>query len=445
MGKLKNLFKDGIFHIIGAGTINKIISFCSGIFIVRILSQTNYGIYTYVLNIVEIFLLTNGFGTMTGILQYGCEYKNDIVNKNGIIQFGIKIGLITSALIAFAFIIFVSVGNIAFENAGVLLISAAFIPVMNYSVNGVEYLLRLDEKNKQYSNYSILSSILTLSSIMLGAYTLSVIGAITFRYIAGALLLLFAVLRYKNVREEVFGKRYKAEKEVKKGFLKFSLFSCANNSIAHLFYTIDVFLIGIMIADAEIIAAYKVATTIPFALTFLTSSIITYVYPKFVEHRNDKKFLVSYYRKLILWLLLINGIIFLIGFFGAPLIIRIIYGKEYVSQSLNAFRVLMVGFLASSVLRIPSGNILDMLHLIKSNLVVSVISCVLNIVADIVFIRFWGTIGAAYATTLIYFIYGILSNIFIINHIRKIKVSPNEEVLNVETETATEDFNGEST
>lgn len=430
MNSIKKLFKDGALHIIGAGTINKIISFCSGILIVRILSQTDYGIYTYVLNIVEIFLLTNGFGTMTGILQYGCEYKDDIKNKNGIIQFGIKIGLCTSIVIAAAIGIYGLCAQEAFENSGLFLLTAACIPIMNYVVSGTEYLLRLDDMNKQYGYYSVLSSVLTLSAIIIGAFTLSVIGAITFRYIAGFIIMLFALLRYKNVRQEVFGKRYCADKQVKKGFISFSLFSCANNSIAHLFYTIDVFLIGIFIADADIIAAYKVATTIPFALTFLTSSIITYVYPKIVAHKNDKAFLIGYYKKLILCLLLLNGIIFVIGFFCAPYIIGLIYGKGYVDQSTMAFKILMVGFLVSSVLRIPAGNILDMLHMIKSNFIVSIVSCVFNIILDIIFIKIWGTIGAAIATSLVYFIYGALSNSLIIGYIVKMKTCDNNVIEN---------------
>lgn len=70
------LYEKGFFHIISSDIINKIVQFCSGILLVRILSKTNFGIFTYVQNILAIFLLINGFGITAGLLQYGLKAKN---------------------------------------------------------------------------------------------------------------------------------------------------------------------------------------------------------------------------------------------------------------------------------------------------------------------------------------------------------------------------------
>ena len=42
--QIKQLYSKGFFHIIGSSILNKIMQFCSGIFIVRVLSKEEFGI-----------------------------------------------------------------------------------------------------------------------------------------------------------------------------------------------------------------------------------------------------------------------------------------------------------------------------------------------------------------------------------------------------------------
>lgn len=48
---LKKLYRSGFFDIFGATLINSVVSFVYGIFIVRIMSQYDYGVFSYVQNI----------------------------------------------------------------------------------------------------------------------------------------------------------------------------------------------------------------------------------------------------------------------------------------------------------------------------------------------------------------------------------------------------------
>ena len=59
----------------------------------------------------------------------------------------------------------------------------------------------------------------------------------------------------------------------------------------------------------------------------------------------------------------------------------------------------------------PGGNVLSMLLQAKSNMVISIASGVLNIILDVVLIRQMGSIGAAIATTTIYIVTSIASNV----------------------------------
>lgn len=414
---INRLFYDGFFHIVGAGTINKIISMCSGIIIVRVMSQNDYGTYSYIINTVNMLLIANGLGTLTGVLQYGCEYRLDSETQKSIIKYGVRLGFLFNCICGFMVICYGLFFEQSIANTTHLFVIAAFIPAMTYLSDSCADILRVGECNKEYGNYSVLNSCLVFAFILLGAISCSVEGALAFRYIALVILLLIAV-KFPYVRKVVKGKSKKLSTKIKKRFLKFSLISCANNSIARLFYNVDLYLIGILIADVNTIATYKVAMTIPFALTFVTASIVTYIYPKFVAHKEDRGWLRVNYIKLIKTLTLVNGAITFVFVFFARYVIEFVFGEKYVTSALPSFIILMIGFFISSTFRIPAGNILDMLHLVTSNFVISIISGVANIIVDFILIKNMGEIGAAIATSTIYLLYGVLSNWAIILYIR---------------------------
>ena len=73
---LRTLFKKGLVHMLGANVLNKVLSFLSSIFLVRILSKIDYGTYSYVQNIITFFILSNGLGVVSGFLQFGSLYRN---------------------------------------------------------------------------------------------------------------------------------------------------------------------------------------------------------------------------------------------------------------------------------------------------------------------------------------------------------------------------------
>jgi len=411
--RISSLFKDGFFHIVGAGTINKIISLCSGIIIVRVMTQAEYGTYSHVMNTVNMLLIANGLGTLTGVLQYGCENRDDKLLRNGIVHYGMKLGIFFNLLCGIFVVVYASIVKQPIENSIILFSIAAFIPAATYISDGCADVLRIGECNKEYGIYSIINSFLTFVAILSGAILFSVKGALTFRYIAILIMIVLALRCFPFVRETAFGKHCVLPLDIKRGFAKFSLLSCANNSIARLFYNVDLYLIGVLIADVNIIAAYKVAMTIPFALTFITNSIVIYIYPKFVAHREDRDWLKKNYLLLLGFLVLINGIITLLFTMCSSWVIALIFGSQYVDQSIVPFRILMLGFFISSTFRIPAGSILDMLHLVTPNLVISIISGLSNIVLDYLLIIHWGANGAAIATSTIYLLYAILSNIII--------------------------------
>lgn len=79
----------------------------------------------------------------------------------------------------------------------------------------------------------------------------------------------------------------------------------------------------------------------------------------------------------------------------APLVIKVLWGSEYV-DAVFAFRLLAVCF-AFSALRTSCTNLLCALRAVKSNLVVSAVSLVVNAALCLLLIPQYGINGAAAA------------------------------------------------
>nr|WP_254908709.1 polysaccharide biosynthesis C-terminal domain-containing protein [Clostridium tyrobutyricum] len=78
-----------------------------------------------------------------------------------------------------------------------------------------------------------------------------------------------------------------------------------------------------------------------------------------------------------------------------------------------------VGYLIAGTFRIPSGNIMASMKLVKVNFYNSIITGLVNIVFNIVLIMNFGSVGASISTVLAYALSGIISNIYIVRYLKQ--------------------------
>ena len=201
-------------------------------------------------------------------------------------------------------------------------------------------------------------------------------------------------------------------------FIKYSIITVLSNAMSQILYLLDTQLIGVFTKNEEILASYKVATTIPFNITFIPLSLLVFAYPYFAQNKENKEWIKEKLSLLIKGLAIVNLLISLGGIILAKPIFYILFPK-YI-DSVNCFRVLMVGYFISGTFRIPYGNVLASLGDAKANLINAVFSGIANIILDIVFIKQYGSIGAAYATLLVFIISSIIHHIFIKRYINRI-------------------------
>lgn len=407
---IKKLLNTGFFHVFGSNVINKIISFMSSIVLVRILSKTEYGAFTYSWNIYCIIAIFNGMGAESGTLQLASEHSGNEEYARQISDYGTRVGLtfnIGLSIITLCIGLFVP---LTINGAGELICLMSILPFFQFLFNMYSTYLRSQKMNKEYANLTVTNTIILFIASVLFANLFREIGLIIGHYLAYIVACLMGAIYY---RIHLLCREKKDLKEDKKVLLKISIISMLNNGLSQLMYLIDVFVIGIVAPEETILASYKVATMIPTALAFIPLSLIMYVYPYFAEHKDDGQWCINRYKQILVWFGGVNACISIGLCVLAPLIIRILYGSQYL-DCVPVFRILALSYFFSGTFRIISGNLLVTQRKLKFNFYVAFMSSVVNIFADYYFIKWWGSMGAAYATVLVIMITSIMSTSYLI-------------------------------
>lgn len=423
MTSLKNdlcfAIKNGFVHIFSSSVLSSISAFLSNIAIVRLISKELYGQLAYADNILGIFMLFNGIGACSGVLQYISTAKS-IVEKQRILKLAFLYGesfnflLSILAFTVSSFVVF-PVGS-----SEKILQKIAFLPLVSFLFEVFNAYFRATLQNTIYSILCTVHSILLLILSVVGVYFVGILGVITARYVSYLIIDILGLVYLKKeglVSVETF---FSTEKAVKKDFLSYSVICMLSNSASGILYLADTFLIGMIIRSDSVIADYKIACGIPAMLNFIPSAILTFLYPYFARIKEEKKVFNTTYVKLLFYLVIINGVLCLLTFVCAPIIIKIVYGISY-SNSALPMRILIFGAFFGGTFRIPGGNITAALGRPVINLYNTLITGLLNIVLDIILIINLGSVGAAISTSVIYILSGGFATAYLFIYMNRSK------------------------
>ena len=415
---IKKLISTGFVHIFGANTLNQVLSFLSSIVLVRVLTKADYGCFSNALNIYQFFLLLSGLGISSGILQMCSEYSDNPEKSNKIYAwsstFGIKVNVVLSVCILIVGLFI----PISIEGTNELLVCFCALPIFTLVYEMSIAKMRGDIKAKEYSYSNIVNMVLYCGLSILGAIIMASKGLILGRYLAYLLTSIFIAIKF-----HVFPsfKKVQLDSEIKTPLLKVSLISVVNNGLSTLFNLLEVFILGIVISDSTVTASYKVATTIPTALNFIPQAFAVYVYPYFAKHIANSKWIKRNYLRSLLGLGIIDGVIAFVLIAIAEPLVNIVFGVQY-ADSINLFKILVVGYFIGGTFRVLSGNLLVSQRKLLYNTVVAVIGCVISIMANVILIPIYGSFGAACAHICVLTITGILNTggmLYFINNKKK--------------------------
>lgn len=404
VGKLKT---TGFFSIFLSNVFAKIITLIGGVVLVRVLSKSGYGLYTDVLNNYGILFILNDFGCCVAMMQYRCENYNDKTKSNDYFTKAFLYGLAASAVASL--LLFFSPWFYPFKHTeSVQLTQALFLlPFITTANCFLQSNLRVLLKNTRFAVLNIITTIIHYGVLLPMSYYFELPGAVIANYGIAILTLIVSIGLSRDTLLFDWKSDVLSKKE-KKDFLKFAIGSQLNNSIGGMLNLFDIFLISLIVINSESIASYKVASTIPLALIFIPNSIIIYIIPFFARNINNRIWVRTNYKKVLVLTSAINGALTMFGVVLSPYIIPLIYGPQYV-DAIPCFIILMIAFFFNGSLYIPTANIIYTQHKVRANIIITIISNIVNCLMDVILIRNYGSIGAAYSTLIVSFVATVAS------------------------------------
>lgn len=418
MDIIRKLKDKGFFDIFGATVINSFVSFVYGIFIVRVLTKHDYGVFSYTQNILNFALNFASLGMNIGIIQF-CTLEKKKQLNDSYTRFAANVQLLAYIPMVLLILCYVKLDQSNMDNLLYYTFAFSLLPLLFCMKEWISSILRYQLKNREYSIVLNCHSVCNALFAIIGAYLGGIMGLIFGIYLAYLVSIVVGSRYIKKDIRGIFGApRLTGEK--RNEFAKFSVTMCVVNALISVLFMIDIFVIGNILKDADQVAMYKTATLIPFALNMVPNAVMTFMYPHVAKNQNNKEWLQRNLKKLYLYNGVLNAAIGVALMICAPVLIYILFGESYV-QSLSIFRVLCLSYIASSVLRTPSANLLGMLKKTKAALAISVLTVAVSVALGILFVTKFGIIGAAYGSVLTFLFVGILSFAYVWYSIRRMK------------------------
>lgn len=390
---LSALSSKGLFHIFGANVINKVVGFGTNIAIVWFLTKDEYGIFSYASNIFSIALLFTGFGLLTGMYQLCLEDRPD-QEKSMIRRYTLTRGMLVDAAIT---LVVVSTGlfiPLPIEAAGAYLALFGPLLLLDYAFQYASVVLRMNLENKKFSALQSANTIAYFIGACFGAYLAGIVGTIAGRYIAYSVSLVAALYLLSSTRHK-YRTRDKLQPYIKHDLWSYAIPTQTSSGINQLTYLLDVFLVGFFIQDVSLVATYKVATILPEGFSFIPGSIIMFALPYFVKRNHDRNWFSKKSTAFLGVGAVLYALIAILLVVLAPAIIELLWGPSY-REAVGPFRILAISFVFNA-LRSSCTNLLCACRAVKSNLVVSLASLVVNVVLCLFLIPAFGIFGAAVA------------------------------------------------
>ena len=384
------------------GIFNKASRYLIVIVLIKVLKTTGYGYYTIGLTVISIGLIFAKVGLHYGVFRFIPIYigQNNIGKIKGVISFSLKFVAISS--IAISLLLFYSsefIAVVLFKKPDLIRYIKLFsltIPIT--ALSGIVI--------NVFKGFGVIKLkvfiedlIVNISKIILFALCLYFgFGAngIVLSYLISAflgliigiyfLLKLFPDLKSKNIKSEVN----------KNEILAYSGPLFISSFLAIILNRIDILMLSFYL-PADQVGIYSIANRLAVLVFFIASSTFAIFSPTIakyfgVKDRGEIQRLLNYFTRGVL--IATIPIFLIITIFNKDVLA--VFGEECVTGS-PALVILASSFLINSIFGF-AGQVLGVVGRSKLILINSIGASILNIVLNVVLIKRYGIVGAAFAT-----------------------------------------------
>lgn len=411
----RTLLSTGFFSIAGSTVINRILSFMSGILVVRILSKADYGVYAYAYNILNIAILFNGLGFASAFIQL-CSEPGGRAKEIQLERWGFIGGGFFDLLLSAGIFLWATLVPEDMPGTRMLLQVCALFPIPQFVFDMQSSALRAQLRNDEYALSNMTNTACVVAGTLAGAFLAGSVGLLVGRVLGtlASVICVRARLRVPLLLCLPPGYSEGQDAQLSRAelidYAKIAVSSALANGISSFTYLIGTFMLGRLLADPLEVASYEAASAIPVALNFVPVTVMTYAYPYFARHKDDLAWVRRNYARILALSFVGFGIITLVCVIGAPWIVSLMYGDQYLS-SVPAFRVLAIGSWIGATFRIVSGNLLVTQRLVFANLVGTTLTVASILAFNVILVPSMGSLGSAIAQTVGLSISGMFNTI----------------------------------
>ncbi len=392
----KRLSSDFILSVL-ANIFSYFVVFCGSVIYIRILGKEEFGLYTFAFNIVSLFLLVNGFGAASGILQYVSKTEK-LAEQEEYLRFAFQRGMLFNLIIGVVIIFYALYFPLPIPLAKPVLLAMAFFPVGRLYIDIFQAYLRARRQNILQAKFAIINNVVLLIANVVGILYFHLYGLIYATYIGYVGMFIYSNWKFNlpsvlNLKSFVYVKQ--------RDFISFSFFSTLANVFSGLLFVLDIIIIGYLIKDPNLVATYRVATVIPFAINIIPMMIINFYYPEFAKNSHDPvkiRVLAKWIRRRML---VFSSIVSLILIILAKPLIYIIFGKSY-QDSIIPFQIISFGYWIIASFRTINGNILAALGKARLSFYLTFFILIVNVCITYIMVKFYSINGAASAIVIVY-------------------------------------------
>ena len=396
-------FNTGFVHVFLANVVSQLVAFCGSIFYVRLLGQTQFGIYAFAYTIISFFLLVNGFGAASGVLQF-VSRQNDDTMRLSYLKYSIILGIIFNCLLSVGIFVYANIMPLPIVGAKRFLCLMAFFPIGRLYIDIYQAYLRATLQNQLLAKFAISTNLVLLTSNIFGIYYFGLIGFIVSTYISYLLIIIVSTFIYKlpNVFSIISIRINITE------FISYSMYVTIGNAFSQLLFILDILILGYVLKNALTIGIYKVATVIPFAINFIPGIVSSFFYPYFAKNAHNHVYVKELKYKLQKGMFVFSFTVSTVLIILAKPIITIIFGVEYI-DSVLPFQILCFGFWILATFRNINGNVLAALGYAKFAMWQNVFVVTINIILTYFLVISYGIIGSAIGVVIIYALSGLIA------------------------------------
>lgn len=383
-----------------AQIITVILGLVISVILARELGPYNMGIYSIVILIFTLLGLFGSLGISISNTYYGVKgkYKWSELASNSFI-IALVLGLIL--IVLFLVFFFFEQSFLKGIDSNLILVAAIstpFILLMPY----FQYILLGQNRIKEYNFTIIFQSILYLSLILIVLLVLqgNLMGIIiswTITSVVASVVPVIIVYRATPFKLLTFNFN------LFKKTTKFGLQGYVGNVFQFLNYRVDLFLISTLSTFANV-GYYSISVSLAESLWYLPAAVGTIVFARTPglsdEYKNRSTPIIC---RNTLFITLILGIIL---FFLGKYVILILFGTQYL-PALKPLWVLLPGIIALSVCKVLSNELVGRGKPMVNTYAV-IISLVVNIPLNLIFIPQWGIVGSALASSISYTITAVI-------------------------------------